>query len=105
MNAINMNIGEYRNIVCEQELSELFGDVVTVMKNFQSDIFMDYGNMCTIMGTCEETRKIWSIRKTGSWYMDVTEYNRFVHDMDIEPVLQFIVESNSYGEMTFTRIR
>lgn len=105
MNVTKMNIGAYANVTCEFELSEVFGQIVDVMRGFKSDLFMDYGNMCTIMGTCEETRKIWSIRPYGTWYMDVDEYNEFVREADPEAVLQFIVESNSYGEMTFTRIR
>lgn len=106
MNAATMNIGGYVNVTCESELADIFGSVVRLMSNFQSDIFRDYGEMVTVMGLGDETRRIWSIRKTGTWYMDVKDYNDvIVPSKTDEPIIQYLVESNSYGEMAFTRLR
>lgn len=104
MNVTKMNIGDYINIASRLDLRDVCGQIIHVMSNFESDIFADYEQMCDIMDENAETRKIWSIRATGTWYMDVDCYAE-MRDMDTMPILQFIVESNSYGEMTFTRIR
>lgn len=106
MNATSMMIGDYMNVTCESDLADVFGSVVRLMSNFQSDIFRDYGQMVEVMGHGEETRRIWSIRKTGTWYMDVKDYNDIiVPSKTDEPVIQFLVESNEWGELTFTRLR
>lgn len=105
MNITNIGIGEYRNVDCTIDLASICDEVSRLVKRFRADVFMDFAGMRDIMNACEPTRRIWSIRATGTWYMDVKEYNDVVINHDTEPIIQFLVESNADGEMTFTRIR
>ena len=105
MNATEMMVGNYRNIDCTVDLADICDNVSRLVKHFRADVFMDFANMRDIMNACKPTRRIWSIRATGTWYMDVKEYNEVVMAHDPDPIIQFLVESNAEGEMTFTRIR
>lgn len=105
MDAIKMMVGEYRNIDCTIDLADVCDNVSRLVKHFRADAFMDFAGMRDIMNACEPTRRIWSIWATGTWYMDVKEYNEVVMAHDPDPIMQFLVESNADGEMTFTRIR
>ena len=104
MNITKIGIGEYRNVASASDLAEICDDVSRLIEYFRTDIFHDFAAMREVLYQCEPTRRIWSARKCGTHYIDVKDYNNYFA-ADDNPIIQFLVESNADGEMTFTRIR
>ena len=105
MNITKIGIGEYRNIDNVIDLADICDEVSRLIEHFRCDIFLDFSVMQEAISEREPTRRIWSIRKTGTWYTNIEPYNNVILAQDTEPIIQFLVESNAEGEMTFTRIR
>lgn len=105
MNITKIGIGEYRNVDNIVDLASICDEVSRLIEHFRTDIFLDFSTMQKAIREREPTRSIWSIRKMGTWYMNIEQYNNVVLAHDTNPIMQFLVESNADGEMTFTRIR